>query len=128
MMPKDSERLDSVVDAETSYDVMPDVVPTSDNSESSAGSFAASLEYRKSVSQLSKGLSNMSISTMGYESSARISEETEEWMTQERKVRWGNLDVRMYPTIPGDHPDCEQGPPVSCCWCTSDVKVICALY
>jgi len=122
MMPKEAERVDSTNNADSSCDVLPDLVPTSDNSESSDGSFGASLQYQKSVSELSKGLSNVSISTMGYESSARIAAETDEWMKQEKKVRWGRLDVRMYPTIPGDHPDCEQGPPVSLRTCTGAVN------
>lgn len=28
-------------------------------------------------------------------------------------VMWGDVEVRIYPIIPGDHPDCVQGPPVS---------------
>jgi hypothetical protein len=32
---------------------------------------------------------------------------------REKRVSWGNLEIRKYPTIPGVHPDCMAGPPVS---------------
>jgi hypothetical protein len=31
---------------------------------------------------------------------------------REKRVSWGNLEIRKYPTIPGVHPDCLAGPPV----------------
>jgi hypothetical protein len=31
---------------------------------------------------------------------------------REKRVSWGNLEIRKYPTIPGVHPDCMAGPPV----------------
>jgi len=32
------------------------------------------------------------------------------------KVRWGSVDVRVFPIIPGDHPDCDRGPPLTIAW------------
>ena len=29
-----------------------------------------------------------------------------------RKVSWGEIEIRLYPIIPGDHPDTCRGPPV----------------
>jgi hypothetical protein len=29
------------------------------------------------------------------------------------KVHWGTVEMKLFPIIPGDHPDCVQGPPVS---------------
>jgi hypothetical protein len=30
-----------------------------------------------------------------------------------KKVRWGNIEMRLHSVIPGDHPDTREGPPVS---------------
>jgi hypothetical protein len=31
----------------------------------------------------------------------------------QKQLRWGKVEMRFYPVMPGDHPDTAQGPPVS---------------
>jgi hypothetical protein len=42
-----------------------------------------------------------------------VVEESEECL-QQKLLRWGTIEMRLYPIILGDHPDAWQGPPVSC--------------
>ena len=37
----------------------------------------------------------------------------EEVVEASPKVRWGQVNIRLFPIIPGNHPDCIRGPPVS---------------
>jgi hypothetical protein len=41
-----------------------------------------------------------------------VVEESEECL-QRKLLRWGTIEMRLYPIILGDHPDAWQGPPVS---------------
>lgn len=41
-----------------------------------------------------------------------VSCDQEEPSKGEKHVRWGSLEIRKYPIIPGIHPDCVAGPPV----------------
>lgn len=49
----------------------------------------------------------------GTTSSSSTECESLESSKREKRVSWGNLEIRKYPTIPGVHPDCMAGPPVS---------------
>jgi hypothetical protein len=42
-----------------------------------------------------------------------VVEESKECL-QQKLLRWGTIEMRLYPIILGDHPDTWQGPPVSC--------------
>ncbi|GAX23696.1 hypothetical protein FisN_12Hh273 [Fistulifera solaris] len=33
-----------------------------------------------------------------------------------KQVSWGTLNIKMYPIICGDHPDCVHGPPLTIAW------------
>lgn len=33
-----------------------------------------------------------------------------------KQVSWGSLNIKMYPIICGDHPDCVHGPPLTIAW------------
>lgn len=33
-----------------------------------------------------------------------------------QKIRWGTIRIRVYPVIPGDHPDTREGPPLTIDW------------
>jgi hypothetical protein len=52
--------------------------------------------------------------TDGYEQYATSNLETKNTICRNliRKVTWGNVEMRMHPVIPGDHPDTREGPPV----------------
>lgn len=45
-----------------------------------------------------------------------ITNHNEQPIPRDTKVHWGTVQVKLFPIIPGDHPDCVHGPPVSDFW------------
>lgn len=59
---------------------------------------------------------NDSTSTMDGVSSLLSNSSSASWLRRKRhkQLRWGKVEMRFYPVMPGDHPDTIHGPPVSC--------------
>jgi len=92
-------------------DGVPAAVPASDAS-SSVETDCSSPCTSHSKSLRTKNLSLDSINVRAEEGAAWL-EQSEK---SERHVRWGDLYVRKFPMIPGDHPDAIGGPPVTIDW------------
>jgi hypothetical protein len=90
---------------------VPSVAPLSDTSASSAS--CCYVERSPSDGDLSESSEDSA------ESLQRIAElDADAWIERSgatdvtRRVSWGEVETRLYPIIPGDHPDTWQGPPV----------------
>jgi hypothetical protein len=71
----------------------------------------------ESGSSMVKGIVAEQEGTDDFEQSVSTTEENKTIQSSGRKpvrkVTWGNVAMRMFPVIPGDHPDTREGPPVS---------------
>lgn len=77
---------------------VPDAAPVSDSSASSS-------DFEASTSLDSRILSvPLEIGDVGFRPSCMITN---------KRVSFGDLQMRKYPVILGDHPECTMGPPVS---------------
>ena len=63
-------------------------------------------------------VSTRSLSERGAESLPLV-ETDRELPAHHPTISWGSLGVRLYGVMPGDHPDCVQGPPVRVRLCAS---------
>lgn len=54
----------------------------------------------------------------------RSSLKTSDSSSEQKRVQFGNLEMRNYEIILGDHPDCSSGPPVSIGWEYSSAETI----
>jgi len=83
-------------------DAIPGAVPVSD---SSASSFASETieDFHRSIEPLPQSITP-------------IQEEPVLNGSITRRISFGDIEIRKYPVILGDHPDCEMGPPVTIDW------------
>lgn len=86
------------------------VVSLSDTSASSSSSFYVREGSSDALSESSKGSAERCLRIIEEEAETRM--ESRKLTKALRKVSWGSVEMRMYPIIPGDHPDTMQGPPV----------------
>lgn len=106
-LSKDLERV--------SLENLPDVAPVSDNSASSAGSGSAGAQHVRTPSESSEVESVHQVDEKEWsETKARTKEETSSNQSGKDSplhVSWGDVEIRFFPIVPGDHPDA-QGVPV----------------
>jgi len=118
-LSKDFEKL--------SIEILPDLAPVSDTSASSSSASLCCIEECTNESH------HVALSeTSEVESIKQVDEkawlEAEESNVSRRKVHWGDVELRYFPIVVGDHPDA-QGVPVrfgstflnnaNCCWLNS---------
>jgi len=114
-LSKDLERV--------SFENLPDMAPVSDTSASSASSSAgcggsgAGAQHLTTLSETSEVESVQQVDEKAWlETKATTTTEEETSSKQSsskgsRKVSWGDVELRFFPMVPGDHPDA-QGVPV----------------
>ena len=91
-------------------DSLPDMLPVSDTSASSCASSSrcsgTPQHHRATLSDTSEAESIQQL-----EDEKAWVEHAEQRNCNRRKVRWGDVEIRLFPMVPGDHPDA-QGVPV----------------
>lgn len=68
-------------------------------------------------------LSSQSASTSNATSIRNKNEAASENGKAKKHVSWGQLELVKFPIIPGDHPDCSSGPPLTIAW--EPYKIVC---
>lgn len=118
MMEKSLNSFDLGSSCDLANDSVPDLVHDSD---SSSCSFSPIRSLRTRADSVASQDDELLLSTRAapeLDSCDNVfaKKENNEPYHRAKQVSWGTLNIKMYPIICGDHPDCVHGPPLTIAW------------